>query len=132
MASEGQLKMSETTPRVMEVRAIAELLWFLPPPGRMMIGDKLHGLGLRAHPELAELQLEREGPAALGNHAPQRVVRKTSMQEGMEALRKIDPALAERIDAAKTEQQRADLGAELKAQITPEALASLGNLVAGS
>lgn len=86
--------------RVTEVRAIAELLWFLPPPGRMMIGDKLHGLGMRAHPELATLQLEREGPVELGNHAPQRVVKKASVNEGMERLRQINPSLAAQIDAA--------------------------------
>lgn len=92
-----------TTPRVTEVRAIAELLWFLPPPGRMMIADKLHGLGLRSHPDLATLQLEREGPVQLGNHAPQRVVKKTSVNEDMAALRQINPALAARIDAARAD-----------------------------
>lgn len=93
--------------RIREVRDIAATLWFLPPPGRMMIGDKLHGLGVRVHPELATLQLEREGPAELGNHAPQRVVKKTSMQEGMEMLRKINPALAAQIDAAKADPEMA-------------------------
>lgn len=97
-----------TTPRVTEVRAIADTLWFLPPPGRMMIADKLHGLGLRTHPELATMALEREGPVQLGNHAPQRVVKKSSLNEGMAALRQINPALAARIDAARADPSMAE------------------------
>lgn len=89
--------------RVIEVREIAAVLWFLPPPARMEIGDKLHGLGLRAHPELATLALEREGPVQLGNHAPQRVVKKASLDDGMEKLRLVNPALAAQIDAAKAD-----------------------------
>jgi hypothetical protein len=93
--------------RVTEVRELASVLWFLPPPGRAMIADKLHGLGVRVHGELATLQLEREGPKELGAHAPMRVVKKASMNEGMEALRQINPALAARIDAAKADPEMA-------------------------
>lgn len=100
--------MVEISQRVQEVRTLAETLWFLPPPGRMMIADKLHGLGVRVHPQLATLQLEREGPKELGNHAPQRVVKKSSMDEGMTALRQINPELAARIDAAKADPQMAE------------------------
>lgn len=102
-STEGPGSPNPPSARVTEVREIAALLWFLPAPGRMMLGDKLHGLGMRAHPELATLQLEREGPVELGNHAPQRVVKKASVNEGMEALRKINPALAAQIDAANAD-----------------------------
>ena len=87
--------------RVVEVREIAGLLWFLPPPARNQIADKLHGLGLRHHPELATLEVQREGPAELGNHAPQFVVsKKSASSESMEALRAVDPELVAKIEAA--------------------------------
>lgn len=95
--------MTEISQRITEVRDLATTLWFLPPPGRRMIADKLHGLGVRVHPELATMMLEREGPKELGNHAPQRVINKTSVNEDLDNLRKINPALAAQIDAARTD-----------------------------
>lgn len=87
--------------RILEVRAIASVLWFVPPPARNPFADKLHGLGLRHHPELATLELQREGPAELGNHAPQHPVsRRSADTEGMEALRAVDPELVAKIEAA--------------------------------
>lgn len=110
--------MTELSDRIIEVRTLAETLWFLPPPGRRMIADKLHGLGVRVHPELATHQLEREGPKELGNHAPARVVKKQSMNEDMDKLRLINPALAARIDAARADPVMAD---KIAAATTPEA-----------
>lgn len=99
------------------------MLWFIPPPGRMMLADKLHGLGIRHHAELATLQLEREGPKALGNHAPQRVVAKSSMQEGLEALRQVNPDLVARIDAAKADPDMSARIANAKSQAEKEQIA---------
>lgn len=109
--------------RVQEVRDIAATLWFIPPPGRMMLADKLHGLGVRQHPELATLELEREGPVELGNHAPQRVVKKAVVSEGMDALRKINPSLAARIDAAQADPDMASRIAAANTAGAQEALA---------
>lgn len=129
--------------RVLEVRAIAALLWFLPPPARNPIADKLHGLGLRAHPELATLELHREGPAELGNHAPQHPVSKTADQQGMEILRSVDPALAEKIDAAhanrdiatriraaKTDAEKVELARELGIDVPDDVFAAVDELKA--
>lgn len=95
--------MADISQRVQEVRDLAEALWFLPPPGRRMIADKLHGLGVRVHPELATMQLECEGPKELGNHAPQRVIKKASVNEDLEKLRQINPGLAAAIDNARSD-----------------------------
>lgn len=83
--------------RLDEITAIARVLWFLPPPARTQLAPQLHDLGVRVHPELATKQLVREGPAMLGNHAPHRI----ESIGAMDALRKANPALAERIEAAR-------------------------------
>ncbi|AVJ50237.1 minor tail protein [Mycobacterium phage Mendokysei] len=95
------------TQRASEVRAIAKQLWFLPPPARNPIADKLHGLGLRHHAELATLELQRSGPAEMGNHAPQQVVSKHIAQEGMDALRAMNPEMAAKIEQARADQETA-------------------------
>lgn len=107
MASETEAPISE---RVAEVRALAQALWFLPPPARAPIADKLHGLGVRVHPELATLQLERQGPAMMGAHAAQEPV-KIDREAGLRFLRGSGNPnledLADRIDAADTPEKRA-------------------------
>lgn len=148
------------TDRVNRVRALAELLDFLPPPARAEHADKLDGLGLRVHPEAAvpddeiaaiaaqlyflappartllahqlrsrgvkldasaaTLELLREGPAVMGAHAPQRPVRKASVEAApmlMDMLRTANPDLAARIDEAGgldhlTQEQRQSFGME--------------------
>lgn len=99
-----------TTTRVFEVRALAKALWFLPPPARAPIADKLHGLGVRIHPELATLQLERQGPAMMGEHAAQEPV-KIDREAGLRFLRGSGNAdlseLADRIEAADTPEKMA-------------------------
>lgn len=93
------------TQRVVEVKALAEGLWFLPAPARAPLADKLHGLGYRVHPELAVLRLEREGPKQMGNHAPQHPV-KIDTETGLDFLRSTgNTDLADRIEAAKTPEQ---------------------------
>lgn len=100
--------MSDLSSKAVEVRAIADVLWFLPPPARAPIADKLHGLGVRVHHELATLQLEREGPKQMGNHAKQRPV-KIDKDTGLQFLRSTgDPKLvdlADRIENAQTPEQ---------------------------
>lgn len=107
--------MTAVSPRAAEVRALAATLWFLPPPGRGFIADKLHGLGVRVHEELATLVLEREGPASMGNHAPMRVIAKESVNEGLDALRQVNPGLAAQIDAARNDPERS---AQIDAAVT--------------
>lgn len=110
--------------RVVEVRAIAAVLWFLPPPAKNQIADKLHGLGLRLHAELATLEVQREGPAALGNHAPQTVVSKKSVTtESMDALRAIAPDLVEKIEAAHKNRDVMGRIAAIRAPIGEDAAA---------
>lgn len=99
--------MSELSARVVEVRSLAEGLWFLPRPARAPIADKLHGLGYRRHPELATMQIETDGPKEFANVAPQHVV-KIDQDTGIQFLRESgNHELADRIEAAQTEKQRA-------------------------
>lgn len=86
-----------------EIEAISEALYFLPPPARKLMAYQLRARGVTVDADQATLQLEREGPKSLGKHAPQRVVKKASMAEGMDMLRQVNPALAARIDAAKAD-----------------------------
>lgn len=90
-----------------EIQAIADQLYFLPVPGRKMMAYQLRARGVTVHSDEATLVLEREGPANLGKHAPQRVVKKQSVEEGMEALRAMQPELAAQIDAARANPEAA-------------------------
>lgn len=83
--------------RLDDIASIARTLWFLPPPARTQLAPQLYDLGVRVHPELATKQLVREGPTGLGNHAPQRL----ETIGAMDALRRANPALADRIVAAR-------------------------------
>ena len=89
--------MSDSEQKLDEIVAIAKALWFVPPPARTQLAPQLYDLGVRVHPELATKQLVREGPASLGNHARQRI----ESIGAMDALRKANPALAERIESAR-------------------------------
>lgn len=112
------------TARVIEVKALAERLWFLPPPARTPLADKLHGLGVRVHPELAVLKLEREGPKQMGNHAPSRPV-KIDKESGIAFLRGSGNGdLADRIENANTPEQVAVERDRLAPKI-PDNLATL-------
>lgn len=87
--------------RIEQVRAIADALWLLPPPARREVADKLFGLGIRMHPDLATLEIERDGPAAMGNHRPSRPVsKKSSTAETMDMLRSVQPEMVAKIEAA--------------------------------
>jgi hypothetical protein len=118
----------ELSPRVLETRAIAEVLWFLPRPARHPIADKLHGLGMRVHPELATLQVETPGGKQFANITPQNVV-KIDRESGVKFLREAGQAtgsahlqdLADRIDSADTPEK---IAAE-RVRLAPEAAESL-------
>lgn len=98
--------------RVIEVLALADALWFLPRPARRPIADKLHGLGVRIHPELATLFVEDTGPANLAAAMPQHVVAMDKTR-GLAVLRDMATQagdrnladLADRIEAATTDDQ---------------------------
>ncbi len=115
---------SERPQRVLEVLAIADVLWFVPRPARRPIADKLHGLGLRRHPELATLTVETPGPAHLANVTPQHVVA-IDKQQGLATLRGMANQtgdryladLADRIEDATTEQEIAAERARLAPNI---------------
>ncbi|OCB42139.1 hypothetical protein A5721_28940 [Mycobacterium vulneris] len=116
----------------MEVMALADVLWFVPRPARRPIADKLHGLGVRVHPELATLQVETPGPKQFANITPQHVVA-IDKTKGLEFLRGAaeqtgDPNLADladRIEAADTEEKMAAERARLAPQI-PDAVRLVG------
>lgn len=118
--------------RVMEVMALADVLWFVPRPARRPIADKLHGLGVRVHPELATLQVETPGPKQFANITPQHVVA-IDKTKGLEFLRGAAEQtgdrnladLADRIEAADTEEKMAAERARLAPQI-PDAVRLVG------
>lgn len=101
-----------------EIAAIAAALYFLTPPARTQIAPGLHALGMRMHPELATKQLVREGPAWLGNHAPQRL----ESLGAMDALRIVNPTLVEQIEQARATAATGDPSAsqELGAKIVAD------------
>ncbi|OCB59149.1 hypothetical protein A5722_05185 [Mycobacterium vulneris] len=116
----------------MEVMALADVLWFVPRPARRPIADKLHGLGVRVHPELATLQVETPGPKQFANITPQHVVA-IDKTKGLEFLRGAAEQtgdrnladLADRIEAADTEEKMAAERARLAPQI-PDAVRLVG------
>lgn len=116
------------TERAAEVRLIASVLWFLPAPAKGPIADKLHGLGIRMHPELADLTLQREGPDWMGPHAPQTPVRKDVMKQLEEIVEHTDPAFAAKIKAAKTDAEKQAVWAEVKAK-HPDDVAQVDSLI---
>jgi len=110
------------TTRIDEIAALAAGLFFLVPPARALIAPQLHDLGWRVHPELATKRLVSEGPAMLGNHAPQRM----ESIGAADALRAVNPELADRIAAARAAAAAGDptaaqaLAAELRTAIATD------------
>jgi hypothetical protein len=103
-----------------EIRALADALWFVAVPGRRMLAYQLRCRGVTVHPELATLEVQSDGPAAMGKHAPQRVVKKAAPEVKtamLDILRQANPDLAARMDAAGgvdslTDEQRRQFGLE--------------------
>jgi hypothetical protein len=98
--------------RIEQVRAMAkQLAFFLPPPARAPIADKLFGLGFRLHTELATAELSApEGPKEMGNWRAQHVQQRSL--EGF--LEFADKELYERYMAAQTDEQKAVLREEIR------------------
>lgn len=119
---------SDRSPRILEVLALADVLWFLPRPARRAIADKLHGLGVRLHPELATLKVETPGPKQFANITPQHVVA-IDKDKGLAMLRGMAAQtgsahladLADRIADADTPEKVADVGAHL-APVLPDSI----------
>lgn len=112
--------MTQPDDKVGQVRAIAEALYRLPPPARAMIAADLYDQGVRLIPQLSTKRVVRDGPAHLGNWAPAHLER----GDAMDILQKIDPQMAERIAAARTEDDKAALRAEIKTNF-PEQIAEI-------
>lgn len=96
--------------KIAEVRALAAALYRLPPPARAVIANDLYELGARMHPEFSDKQVVLEGPENMGNWRPGHL----ETLGAMDIVRKFTPELASRIDAAKTEQDKAALRAEIR------------------
>ena len=100
------------------------MLWFLAAPSRVPIATGMHELGVRVHPELATKQLVREGPAEMGNHAPQRLAA-MDPAAARRVLRQINPALADRIEAAENDPA---LKQQIGAEFAPKIAADIAHL----
>lgn len=74
--------------KVAAVRAMADSLHRIAPPGRAPMAAELYDLGWRLHPELATKELVRMGPASMGNWAPQ-AAQKINLKARREAA--LDP-----------------------------------------
>ena len=81
-----------------EIAAIADVLWFMPPPARVPVAEGLHGLGVRVHPELATSVMVTDNSAAgMGNHAAKAPIAK----QALAFLEETNPALAAQIRVAQ-------------------------------
>lgn len=90
---------------------LAKVLQFLPPPARKMYATALYDLGVRVHPELATRQQLVIGGMPITGDQP-RVGRNADMA----LVREWAPALADKMDAATTEEQKQQILAEIRAQ----------------
>lgn len=116
---------SERSPKVLEVMRLADVLWFVPRPARRPIADKLHGLGVRVHSELASLAVETPGPGQLANVTPQHVVA-LDPQKSLEFLKGAAAQtgsahlanLAERVESASTPEELAAERARMQPLVT--------------
>ena len=97
--------------KVGQCRAIAAALFRLPPPARAVIAADLYDQGVRMVPQLATKRVVRDGPASLGNWAPTHL----ESNHAMDVLQKVNPELAGRVAAAHTEEDKAVIREEIKA-----------------
>ena len=106
--------------KVAQCRAIAASLFRLPPPARAVVAADLYDQGVRLLPQLATKHVVRDGPAGLGNWAPAHLER----SDAMDILQKVNPELAGRVAAAETEDQKAAIREEIKANF-PDQIAAI-------
>lgn len=87
----------------------------LPPTVHAPFAAHMYAQGFRFHPELATVQAVPEGTEAerkrLGNWAPMRLESVTETLK--QVVAHTNPALAARIENAKTEAQKAELASEV-------------------
>ena len=117
--------MTDQDEKVAQIHAIAQALYRLPPPARAMVATDLYDQGVRMLPELSTKRVVREGPAQLGNWAPGRLER----NDAMDILQKMNPELADRVAAAHTEDQKAAIRDEIKAEF-PDQIAQIEQHIA--
>lgn len=117
---------------------LAKALWFLAPPARGPVAAGLYSLGVRIHPELATKTLEKEGPSNWGNHAPSRFVSKAATSTDpialLRSMGQVQPSLlelADKMEAARTEKDKALLIAEIRAQF-PDVIKNTEDRIAQS
>jgi hypothetical protein len=103
---------SDDAAMVSQCRDLATALFRLPPPARAQIAHDLYEQGVRIHPEHATKKVVREGPENLSGWAPAHLER----ADAMDILRSVDPALAARIDTARTDAQKLELREEIRAK----------------
>lgn len=90
---------------------IAQVLKFLPPPARKQFATALYDVGVRVHPELATQEQVIVGGVPVA--ADRRPVRKVA---DLALVREWAPALADKIDAATTDEQKQQILNDIRAQ----------------
>lgn len=111
-------------PRVLEISALADALWFLPRMSCRPIAAKLHGLGVRIDPQLATGEAQTTAPRQVTRHVDAvdkdrglKVMRGMATQIGSAHLHE----LADRIEAADTDEKIA-AERERLAPVIPESI----------
>lgn len=89
---------------------IVKVLQFLPPPARKQFATALYDVGVRVHPELATRQDLVVGGVPVTGLPSQ------ASSADSELLRQWSPELADKIDAATTEEQKQQVLADIRAR----------------
>lgn len=86
----------------MSTQLLTDQLWFLPPPGRAPIAEKLVAAGWQHHPELATKKAVPEpGTERMGNWRPLRL-QPINAHDGVLSPPKVNPRATEEIAALAT------------------------------
>lgn len=93
---------------------IAQALQFMPPPSRKMFATALYDLGVRVHPELATREKLVVGGAPITGKLQMLVSRSSGWDIAL--VREWSPELADKIEAAETEEQKQQVLAEIRAR----------------
>lgn len=84
----------------------------LAPPARKILAHNLYDQGVRFHPELATKQSVVDGPDGQANWRPRHLLEMA--KDPLEIVRNFAPELADKIAAAKTEDERAAIREEIR------------------
>lgn len=109
--------------KVGQCAELSKVLWFMPAPARAQVAVGLYDLGVRVHPELATKELVAQGPAGMGEHRKQRLAPIASREEFLAMVRHFDPVLADKIEAAQTDEQKRAVAAQIRLR-HPEIIAN--------